>query len=749
MFCRSLLVAGLTTFVLTVVSTSYEASASRLPASISTDDGTVDLVSDIKVGTNSSSPVGGAVIGSNYVFAADDGSSGNELWITDGTGAGTSLLKNIKPGSASSYPQRFFSAGNLVYFVADDGTHGYELWKTDGTAGGTEMLKDLETGSNGSGVLDMVNYNGFTLFTGYTSSTGYELWKTNGTTAGTVLVKDISAGQNSGQPQELTVFNNLVYFNANDSSYGQELWSTDGTSANTTLVKDIYPGTSYGFPNSGVPTGFHVFGNIMLFTAFDPSIGYELWVTNGNPIGTVSLGDFNTRPNGSQTENFYPRDFVDIGGKVLFRADGTVSGDELWVTDGTTAGTQLLIDINPGLTGGSPNGSFAQGLTLIGNRVYFFANDGIRGYEPWVTDGTTDGTTLLGDINAGGGNSWSQYSPACGFCYSPTFDFTSYGELVLFAAYSAGSGFEPWITNGTSAGTHQLADIRNSTGSSMIGSGMSRPLDGSPQNSWFVTLGGRALFAADSGTTGLELWSFSGLPGSPRSVTASAATTSATISWQAPASVGASPITSYTVTSNPGAFTCSTSTLSCTVTGLLSNQDYTFSVIATTNIGSSAVAATSSRVRTPSPQLGSLVSSLTTVTDIVSGSQLARGQEITALYTGFNPGEIVLMMLASNPVVIGSANADANGNVAITGTVPSNATLGAHHIILYSPISGFGAKQAVTVGATGSGVDPNMLPATGRGTNPALPAFVLMIIGVGLLLGRRRPLVVHHPRSTR
>ena len=703
MFRRSLLVAGLTTFVLTVVSTSTQASPSRLPASISTNDGTVDLVSDIRVGTDSSSPVGGAVIGSNYVFAADDGSSGNELWITDGTGAGTSLLKNIRPGSAGSNPQTFFASENLVYFVADDGTHGYELWKTDGTAGGTEMLKDLETGSNGSGVLDMVNYNGFTLFTGYTSSTGYELWKTNGTTAGTELVKDIFVGQTGGQPQGFTVFNNLVYFEARDPSNGEELWSTDGTSANTTLVKDISPGTSYGSPNNGSPFGFHVFGNKMLFTAFDQSTGWELWVTDGSPNGTVSLGDFNTRPNGSRTDNFYPRNFVDIGGKVLFNADGTTSGDELWVTDGTTAGTQLLIDINPGLTGGYPNGSYAQGLTLIGNRVYFFASDGIRGYEPWVTDGTSAGTTLLGDINAGGGSSESDFSPGCFHCDPPTFEFTSYGELVLFAAYSAGSGFEPWITNGTSAGTHQLADIRNSTGSSMTGNFISPLTRRSRQGgSWFVTLGGRALFAADSGTTGMELWSFSGLPGSPRSVTASAAATSATISWQAPASVGASPITSYTVTSNPGAFTCTTSTLSCTVTGLLSNQDYTFSVTASSAIGTSVVPAVSSRIRTPSPQLGSLVSSLTTVTDIVSGSQLARGQEITALYTGFNPGEIVLMMLASNPVVIGSANADANGNVAITGTVPSNATLGAHHIILYSPISGFGAKQAVTV-APGSG----------------------------------------------
>jgi len=60
----------------------------------------------------------------------------------------------------------------------------------------------------------------------------------------------------------------------------------------------------------------------------------------------------------------------------------------------------------------------------------------------------------------------------------------------------------------------------------------------------------------------------------------------ATINWTAP-SDGGSAIISYTVTSSPGGLIATTSTTSATVTGLTNGTSYTFTVIATNNVGPS------------------------------------------------------------------------------------------------------------------------------------------------------------------
>jgi ELWxxDGT repeat protein len=73
--------------------------------------------------------------------------------MTDGTESGTKLVKDINTFSATagSGPNNFVEYNGKVYFSASDGsTTGTELWMTDGTEQGTSIVKDLFTGSSSS-----------------------------------------------------------------------------------------------------------------------------------------------------------------------------------------------------------------------------------------------------------------------------------------------------------------------------------------------------------------------------------------------------------------------------------------------------------------------------------------------------------------------------------------------------------------------------------------------------------------------
>jgi len=102
------------------------------------------------------------------------------------------------------------------------------------------------------------------------------------------------------------------------------------------------------------------------------------------------------------------------------------------------------------------------------------------------------------------------------------------------------------------------------------------------------------------------------VPGAPTELVTSLmiATVSATpgdilvvVSWTAPASDGGSPITEYTVTSDPDGVTATTTGTSVTVTGLTQNTAYTFTVTATNAAGTGLSSEPSSSVTTKVPNI--------------------------------------------------------------------------------------------------------------------------------------------------
>lgn len=366
-----------------------------------TGDGTV-LVKDIKTGTNTSHgipPNWGPMISYNgaLYLTADNGTTGWELWKSDGTPGGTMLLKNINAGSSSSTPFNLTIANNTLFFVANDGSSGAELWRSDGTPGNTVMVKNIQPGSSDSEPpAYLTEMGGILYFTADNSSSldNRELWRSDGTALGTYMVKEIDPANDSGGlasstvEAELTAVNDeKIFFEADDGAHGKELWVSDGTEAGTHMVKNIVPDGS-----NASPYGMRAVDNKLFFGITDGVHGGELWVSDGTEEGTHIVKDINA---GAADGYWGHIGSIAVGGTLYFRADDGSTGEELWKSDGTEAGTVRVADLASGSSSSSP-ASFAR----IGDSIYFYAS-GTEGYGLWKFPAPGVSTTTTTTIPPG------------------------------------------------------------------------------------------------------------------------------------------------------------------------------------------------------------------------------------------------------------------------------------------------------------------------------------------------------------
>ncbi len=316
------------------------------------------------------------------VLAQNFGSAGTSLWRSDGTPEGTELLlapELIGGGDELDYLFCPLRVGPSILLIGRDSSTGFNLYRSNGQSGNFSVLLDIAPGPADTFVdEDRMAKVGDRLFFVASDEAGEandELWVTDGTAQGTRLVRDIAPG-GASRPVLLTALPGGVFFGARTPATGIEPFFSDGTEAGTVALGDLLPGLGSSLPDTQDPTQQPAASGTRVFFAAsgaNAGAGTHLAVSDGTPGGTRRI-----LPAGT-TAPIAPRDLVGLGdGSVVFSAFTPETGRELWFSDGTDAGTFLVADIRPG-----PDSSGPTDFHPEADRVLFSADDGSIGREVW------------------------------------------------------------------------------------------------------------------------------------------------------------------------------------------------------------------------------------------------------------------------------------------------------------------------------------------------------------------------------
>jgi ELWxxDGT repeat protein len=398
-------------------------------------DVTVSQVADINMGASDSSPFFLTNVNGTLFFSANDGTNGSELWKSEPpyTTATTTMVANINPGAGSSGPTQLTNVNGTLFFSANDGSNGVELWKSNGGPlgpGGTEMVANINPTVGSSSPIFLTNVNGTLFFRAEDGTNGAEPWKSNGGAlgpGGTEMVADIFTGAgNSSNPYSFTDVNGTLFFGANDGTNGIELWKSGNPYTSATIVANI--NTTAGVGSD--PFSLTTVNNTLFFGADDGTSGYELWKSDGGALGMGTEMVANINPAASTGSD--PDLLTSVNGTLFFAANDGTSGFEPWKSNGGAlgpGGTEMVADINPTAGMGS-NPSF---VTAANGTLFFRANDGSFGAEVWKTLGTAATTTRVSDIFPGGSGS------------DPS-SLTNVNGTLFFSAADPTTGRELWRT---------------------------------------------------------------------------------------------------------------------------------------------------------------------------------------------------------------------------------------------------------------------------------------------------------------
>jgi len=400
------------------------------PAAIPVAAATASLVVDVNSVTppfheNDLGPRQLTPLGQRIVFVESEASSGDELWASDGSDAGTALLRDLCPGSCSSDIRILGTVGSVAFLAVGDAVHG-ELWRTDGTRGGTFRLSlDFDFQATFA-------VGARALFAAVCPTSEHcELWRSDGTAAGTAAIHDLP-GKVYGAPSGLTAAGGRAFVATADGT-GAQLWVSDGTPAGTSMARSFSGGAG---PSLATAAGSR------LFFVASAGAARQLWTSDGTAVGTRPLASFPGADPFARTVSLRA-----AGGKVYFKVGNAAGGADLWASDGTAAGTVPLTAF--GAADRFPYPFLPGMVEPLGDRVLFVALDGAGDPRLWAAGGNPSSAAPLAGC-AGG----------CPLLESLPSQFSSLvrlGDRVLFAGSYAQRSAQLWASDGTGAGTRVVS----------------------------------------------------------------------------------------------------------------------------------------------------------------------------------------------------------------------------------------------------------------------------------------------------
>jgi hypothetical protein len=509
----------------------------------------------------------------------NNGASAAETEAISTLADGSAIVTGLFDGTVAFGSTSLTSAGDDDIFIAKVDASGAYVWATRAGSTGFDAGYGVSTLADGSAIVTG-QFTGTVVF---------------GTTSLTASGRDVFVAKVNSS-------GSFVWATRAGGSSTDKAWYVSTLADGSAIITGYYRGTIV-FGTS--PPLVSVAGRDDIFVAKISASGVFVWGTSAGGatssdegIGVSAMSDGSAIVSGTfeGPATFGSTVLTGTGDSDAFVAKIDAAGSFVWATEAGGTSTDQAFRVSTLADGsaifeGHFEGTATFGSTTLvsaGGQDYFVAKVTASGAFVWATraggsgdDGTESwGVSALADGSAIVTGSFELIAD-----FGAT-SLTSAGGSDVFIAKVDGSGAFLWAISAGGSGDDYGWDVGTLPDGSALAAG---PFSGA------AVFGSTTLSSVDTDGYVAKVISPSAAPGS---VTATAGSGQATVSWAVPVYSGGAAITSYTATASPSGTTCTVTApaTSCTITGLVNGTSYTFTVTATNATGTSPASAASAPV---------------------------------------------------------------------------------------------------------------------------------------------------------